>query len=102
MSRMNYPDQELYTQVNTMLEDCSQALKNAASKCSFDVPSDFDYKHDLWELQNEIWSLHNDLKDIKNAILSADFRYNNIAKGASERIDAMKTPKIKAYGRMIR
>lgn len=77
--------------VRYIINDCSQSINKAIEACDLgSIPSDFDHRGYLRELNGRIYSYDNELKTIQNKIESTDDIYNNISREASARINGYK------------
>lgn len=86
MSKLNYPEDGIIPTVRDTFSDCSSSLESAVSQCSYDVPSDFDYRHYLHQLEDRIKAFRRELDEIRNSIESTDRRFSATAERAANNI----------------
>ena len=101
MTKLSYPATGVQPSCKASVNACARELFNAIGYCDFDIPSDFPYKYDLYNLSTTLNEYRNTIKQIDSILKSYDNSYSKLSENLSSNASKIVTSKINKRDRMI-
>lgn len=101
MTKLVYPTNGIYKKCQSELKSCANNLSRAVSNCSLNIPSDFNYKNYLRNLDNTLSKYYNEIVSIDADLKKSDTNYENLESYLIDNIKGTTVVEIKERDRMI-
>lgn len=101
MSKLVYPNDGIFKYCKNDIDTITGSLSKIISNCTFDIPSNFNYKSYLSNLGNVVSDYHKEIRSINYRLQCSNNNYETLENDLTNNVKKMSTIKIDERDRMI-